>query len=59
MTENIRIHTKIDKPKNIVLKENEAIERALEIQRLFPSFMMDYCIYLKGSIAINSRLAYL
>lgn len=59
MTENIRIHNKIDKPKNIVLKENEAIERALEIQRLFPSFMMDYCIYLKGSIAINSRLAYL
>ena len=61
MTDNkaIKIHNKSDKPDNIVLKEHELSERCIKIEKNLPPFMRDYFIYLKGSIAISSRLAYL
>ena len=55
----IRIHNKSDKPDNIVLKEHQVIERCLNIENHLPSFMKDYFIYLKGSVASSTRLAYL
>ncbi len=55
----IKIHNKSDKPDNIVFKENELIEKCIRIENTIPKFMKDYFIYLKGSVATSSRLAYL
>ncbi|SDK49527.1 tyrosine-type recombinase/integrase [Natronincola ferrireducens] len=55
----LSIHNKSDKPNNIVLKENEIIERCLEIERQLPSFMRDFFLYLKSGVALSTRLAYL
>lgn len=56
---DIKVHNKSDKPNNVVLKENQIIEKCLEIQNQMPRFLRDYFLYLKNAIAINSRLAYL
>ncbi len=55
----LKIHNKSDKPDNIVFKENGLIEKCINIENNLPRFMKDYFIYLKGSIATSSRLAYL
>ncbi|HGS9957109.1 TPA: tyrosine-type recombinase/integrase [Clostridioides difficile] len=55
----IKVHNKSDKPDNIVLKENELIEKCLLLENKLPVFMKDYFIYLKGSVAVSTRLAYL
>ncbi|SNR87528.1 Site-specific recombinase XerD [Anaerovirgula multivorans] len=55
----ISIHNKSDKPDNIVLKENEIIERCLEIENHLPNFMKDFFLYLKSGVALSTRLAYL
>nr|UWI51966.1 tyrosine-type recombinase/integrase [Clostridioides difficile] len=55
----IKVHNKSDKPDNIVIKENELIEKCLLLENTFPVFMKDYFIYLKGSVAVSTRLAYL
>ena len=54
-----KIHNKSSRPDNIVIKENIKIEKCLELQSELPSFMKDYFIYLKGSVSVSSRLAYL
>lgn len=56
---NIRVHNKSDKPDNIVLKENQTIEKCLEIENCLPSFMKDFFIYLKSGVALSTRYAYL
>ncbi|MCC5909899.1 MAG: tyrosine-type recombinase/integrase [Clostridiaceae bacterium] len=55
----LHIHNKSDRPDNIVLKENEIIERCLEIENQLPAFMRDFFLYLKSGVAISTRLAYL
>ena len=55
----IKIHNKSDKPDNIVFKENVLIERCIKVENKLPKFMKDYFIYLKGSVATSTRLAYL
>ncbi|QXM06037.1 tyrosine-type recombinase/integrase [Crassaminicella indica] len=55
----IKIHNKSDRPDNIVQKENEIIEKCLEIEAALPIFMQDFFIYLKNSVALSTRLAYL
>ena len=55
----IKIHNKSDKPDNIVIRDNTLIERCINIENKLPQFMMDYFIYLKGSVAVSTRLAYL
>ncbi|WP_286184165.1 tyrosine-type recombinase/integrase [Clostridium sp. CCUG 7971] len=55
----IKIHNKSDKPDNIVIRDNNTIERSIAIENSLPKFMKDYCIYLKGSVAVSTRLAYL
>ncbi|SES69933.1 Site-specific recombinase XerD [Natronincola peptidivorans] len=53
------IHNKSDKPDNIVLKQNQIVERCLEIEGQLPSFMRDFFLYLKSGVALSTRLAYL
>lgn len=55
----IKIHNKSDKPDNIAFKENVLIERCIKVENKLPKFMKDYFIYLKGSVATSTRLAYL
>ncbi len=59
MTKTLKIHNKSDKPDNIVLKENELIERCIKVEKSLPQFMKDYFIYLKGAVVTSTRLAYL
>lgn len=56
---NIKIHNKSDKPDNIVIRDNNIIERCIAVENNLPKFMKDYFIYLKGSVAVSTRLAYL
>lgn len=46
-------------PDNIVAKENKTLDLCESIEKELPYFMIDFFIYLKGSVAITSRLAYL
>lgn len=55
----LSIHNKSDKPDNIVLKENEIIEKCLEIEKQLPDFMRDFFLYLRNGVALSTRLAYL
>lgn len=56
---NIKIHNKSSKPDNIVTEENRIVEKCNSMQEELPSFMRDYFIYIKNSISLTSRLAYL
>lgn len=56
---NIKIHNKSNKPDNIVIRDNNIIERCIAVENNLPKFMKDYFIYLKGSVAVSTRLAYL
>ncbi|QZY56941.1 tyrosine-type recombinase/integrase [Crassaminicella profunda] len=55
----IKVHNKSDRPDNIVQKENETIEKCLEIENSLPLFMQDFFIYLKNGVALSTRYAYL
>ncbi len=55
----IKVHNKSDKPDNIVQKENELIEKCIDIERCLPYFMQDFFIYLKNGVALSTRYAYL
>lgn len=55
----LKINNKSDKPDNIVIKEHELIEKSISFENKLPSFMKDYFIYLKGSVAVSTRSAYL
>ena len=55
----MKIHNKSSRPDNIVIRDNKKVEKCLEIQSQLPDFMKDYFIYLKGSVSVSSRLAYL
>lgn len=55
----LRIHNKSDKPDNLVQKENQIIEKCLEIEASLPLFMRDFFLYLKNGVSLSTRLAYL
>jgi site-specific recombinase XerD len=55
----LRISNKSDKPDHIVLQEHKLIQRCLNIERSLPYFMDDFFLYLKGAVAVTTRLAYL
>ncbi|MEA1975182.1 MAG: tyrosine-type recombinase/integrase [Bacillota bacterium] len=54
-----KVHNKTDMPNNIIEQQNKVIDKSIEIQNNLPFFMRDFFIYLKSSISINSRRAYL
>ncbi|WP_278683879.1 tyrosine-type recombinase/integrase [Paraclostridium bifermentans] len=58
-SKTIKIHNKSDKPDNIVLRDNRVIEKCIQVENNLPKFMKDYYIYLKGSVSVTTRLAYL
>ncbi|MGL5331213.1 MAG: tyrosine-type recombinase/integrase, partial [Peptostreptococcaceae bacterium] len=41
------------------VRDNDLIEKCIKVESTLPKFMKDYFIYLKGSVAISTRLAYL
>ncbi|HWQ79261.1 MAG TPA: tyrosine-type recombinase/integrase [Anaerovoracaceae bacterium] len=55
----IKIHNKSDKPDNIILKENEIMEKCQSIQDELPRFLSGFFVYLKGNVLPMTRLAYL
>lgn len=55
----LRIHNKSDKPDNIILKENEIMEKCQTIQDELPRFLSGFFAYLKGNVLPMTRLAYL
>ncbi len=55
----IKIHNKSSKPDNVVQKENEIIDKSIAIQKEMPNFLKDFFIYLKASVSVTTRLAYL
>lgn len=55
----LKIHNKSDKPDNIILKENEIIEKCLAIQKELPNFLNGFFAYLRGNVLPMTRLAYL
>lgn len=59
MKKNILIHNKSDKPDNIVLSEHQTIEKCMEIEASLPDFFREYFLFLKNSVGLNTRLAYL
>lgn len=56
---NLIVHNKSSKPDNVVKNEHEIIESCLNIENQLPDFMKDYFIFLKNSVSITTRLAYL
>ena len=56
---NLKIHNKSDRPDNIVLRDNNLVERCIKVENKLPKFMKDYFIYLKRSVAVSTRVAYL
>jgi site-specific recombinase XerD len=54
-----KIHNKSDKPDNIVKEQNKIIDKAIEIQNALPYYLRDFFTYLKGSVAVSTRKAYL
>lgn len=55
----LKIHNKSDKPDNIILKENEILEKCQAIQDELPRFLNGFFVYLKGKVLPMTRLAYL
>ena len=55
----LKINNKSDKPDNIVLRDNDIMEKCIKVESKLPKFMKDYFIYLKGSVAVSTRYAYL
>ncbi|MDR3295714.1 MAG: tyrosine-type recombinase/integrase [Clostridiales Family XIII bacterium] len=59
MAKKIQIHNKSDRPDNVILKENEIIEKAEELQKALPAFLKSFYAYQKGNVLPMTRLAYL
>ena len=55
----LKIHNKSSKPTNVVAYEHGMIQECLEIEKLLPDYFYDFFLYLKGSVAVSTRLAYL
>lgn len=54
-----RIQNKSDKPDNVVRYENQLQDDCKTLEALFPAWLQDYFIYLKGAVALSTRKAYL
>lgn len=54
-----KIHNKTDKPDNIIKDQSKKVDKCIEIQNTLPYFLRDFFTYLKSSVAITTRLAYL
>jgi len=59
VNKELRIHNKSSKPDNVVAKENELVSQCIHFEKALPRFMTDFFYYLKNSVAISTRHAYL
>ncbi|MCT4633677.1 MAG: tyrosine-type recombinase/integrase [Firmicutes bacterium] len=55
----LKVHNKSSKPDNVVSKENQVVNRSMEIENELPEFLIDFFIYLRNAVSATSRLAYL
>lgn len=55
----MKVHNKSSKPDNVVTKENQIIDKSIQIENELPDFMIDFFIYLKNAVSPATRLAYL
>lgn len=55
----LKINNKSDKPNNIVIRDHILAEKCINFEKNLPDFMKDYFIYLKSSVAVSTRAAYL
>ena len=55
----MRIHNKSGKPMNIVVSENKLIEKCIRLENEMPDFLKDYFIFIKNSVSLSTRYAYL
>lgn len=55
----IRIHSKSDRPDNVIQKENDIYLECEKIEKQLPKFMRGYFSYLKSNVLPATRLAYL
>ncbi len=56
---NKKIQNKTSKPDNIALREGQLKSECKQIEALLPDYLYDYFIYLKNSVALSTRYAYL
>lgn len=54
-----RIQNKSDKPDNVVKYENQVMDECIVLESRLPKWLKDYFIFLKGSVALTTRRAYL
>ncbi len=54
-----KVSNKSSKPDNIVKKENILKDKCRDLEKSLPYFFSDYFLYLKNSVALTTRLAYL
>lgn len=59
MKKTLQVHNKSSKPDNIVAKENILIEQCKSLESEMPDYFKDYFLFLKSSVSLNTRLAYL
>jgi len=55
----LKIHNKSSKPTNVLAYEHGMIQECLEIEKFLPAYLYDFFLYLKASVAVSTRLAYL
>lgn len=54
-----RIQNKTDKPDNVIQYENRILDECIVLETQFPQWLRDYFVFLKGSVSLTSRRAYL
>lgn len=52
-------NNKTAKPDHLVMQAFEMEQKSRELQQSLPSFLSDYAIFLRGSVALTTRYAYL
>lgn len=55
----MKINNKSSKPDNIVIRDNNMIDECLEMESELPSFLKEYFLYLRSSVSVSTRKAYL
>ena len=55
----MKIHNKSSKPDNILINENNLLDKVASIQNDLPDYLKDYFLYLRTSVSVSTRLAYL
>ncbi len=53
------VQNKSSKPDNIVISESKIKDECLELEKEFPEFLYDYFLYLRASVSLRTRKAYL